>query len=84
MDINLILIGVGIAVVFLVVGLAVGESLATVRLHPQIEKLQQDYAKVKQEYAHAHGLWATDRPNLIESRRLKDLFYRIGYPGEKL
>lgn len=35
-------------------------------------------------YAAVEGLWATDRPNLITSPRLKSLFYRIGYPGEKL
>ena len=38
----------------------------------------------KHEYDTVKGLWATDRPNLIKNVHLRQLFFRIGYPKEKL
>ena len=38
---------------------------------------------LKRKYARVHGLWATDRANLIGGR-LRSAFFRIGYPREKL
>mgnify|MGYP003631051892 CR=1 FL=1 len=31
-----------------------------------------------------NGLWATDKPELLQDHPRKDLFFRVGYPKEEL
>lgn len=54
------------------------------RLARVVQELQSEVNTLQHEVDATKGLWATDRPNLITNSRLKSIFYRIGYPKDKL
>ena len=59
-------------------------SVALVASVGQIRYYTKEVDRLKYELTCTNGLWATDLRSLIKDHPRKDLFFRIGYPEEKL